>query len=73
VAAGARVHRLDDDGLFICVRHDRNTWRIALNWTAGGPGWTAIGRPAAVSLSDYQRYAALAAPVGGARLAPAVA
>jgi glycosyltransferase involved in cell wall biosynthesis len=60
---GACLRRLDDESLFVCVRHDRNTWRIAQDWTTGRPGWTAVGRPEFVGTPDHDRYATLAGAV----------
>ena len=59
-AAGARLRRLEDESLFVCVRHGRNTWRIARDWTTNRDGWTAIDRPAFMSQGDHGRYLALA-------------
>jgi glycosyltransferase involved in cell wall biosynthesis len=59
-AAGARLRRLDDESHFVCVRHGRNTWRIARDWTTNPAGWTAIPPPAFLSEDDYGRYTRLA-------------
>jgi len=59
-AAGACFRRLDDESLFVCVRHGRNTWRIMRDWTTNREGWTAIDPPPFLPQSDYGRYARLA-------------
>jgi len=60
-AGGARVRRLDTEELFVCVRHGRNTWRIAQDWTSGRRGWTKIERPSFFTSSTFDRYVAAAA------------
>jgi glycosyltransferase involved in cell wall biosynthesis len=59
-AGGARVRRLDDDELFVCVRHGRNTWRIARDWTRPVPGWTPTDPPPLFGQQDAQIYRAMA-------------
>jgi glycosyltransferase involved in cell wall biosynthesis len=55
-----RIHRLDNNGLFICVRHDKNTWRIDADWRRQRGGWQPVGTPAFLPGEDFQRYGAIA-------------
>ena len=59
-ASGVRVRRLDDNDLFICVRHGGNTWRIVWDWTRAIAGWTRSDQPPGLSDADYERYCELA-------------
>jgi glycosyltransferase involved in cell wall biosynthesis len=59
-ATGARVQRLADETLFICVRHPVNTWRIARDWSTAMPGWTPIPAPDFMPAEDCERYVELA-------------
>jgi glycosyltransferase involved in cell wall biosynthesis len=64
VAGGARITRLDDDEHFICVRHGRNTWRIARDWMSGHDGWTVMAPPSCLPQTQLERYRAIAAATG---------
>jgi glycosyltransferase involved in cell wall biosynthesis len=59
-AGGARVHRLDAEDLFVCVRHATNTWRIPRDWTTGAGGWTQVPPPPFLGETDHRRYRELA-------------
>ncbi len=68
---GARVHRLDVPGLFVCVRHGRNTWRIARDWTTHSGGWTAVEPPPFIGDRDMRTYRELAGALREASGRPA--
>ena len=61
---GLRMERLVEEDLFVCVRHGRNTWRIAPDWTREPRGWERIATPEFIPEEDLGRYLALAEPAG---------
>jgi glycosyltransferase involved in cell wall biosynthesis len=54
-----RVCRQADEELFLCVRHQHNTWRIALDWHHARAGWQHIPPPPFLPADDYRSYVAL--------------
>jgi predicted O-methyltransferase YrrM len=46
LAAGKRLARLDNAGLFVYVRHDKNAWQFDPGSFLGPAGWVRIDRPA---------------------------
>ncbi len=45
VGRGARLARLPGDGLFLYVRHGRNSWQLSCGEEAGGRDWQRIAEP----------------------------
>ena len=59
-APGTRIRRLANEELFVCVRHEHNTWRITQDWHHTRRGWEKSPTPAFLPIDDYQGYVALA-------------
>ena len=49
VLNGARLNKLDNDGTFIYVRHNLNTWRFETGKYLDRDGWHAVSQPAFIS------------------------
>jgi glycosyltransferase involved in cell wall biosynthesis len=45
LARGARLQRIDADGLFVYVRHDSNTWSFQCGSQLDPRGWEAVAEP----------------------------
>jgi glycosyltransferase involved in cell wall biosynthesis len=65
-----RICRLEDEELFVCVRHGHNTWRMAHDWNRMPQGWRKIPMPHFLPLDDYQGYIELAQTAAQQRLQP---
>jgi glycosyltransferase involved in cell wall biosynthesis len=57
---GARLERVDGDGLFVYTRHGRNAWRFEAGRFLDPAGWRRVERPAAMSSEHQARYRAAA-------------
>ncbi|HET9683495.1 MAG TPA: hypothetical protein VFP15_05285, partial [Gemmatimonadaceae bacterium] len=68
VAAGRRLKRLDVPGLFVCVRHGRNTWHFVPGRSLGKSGWRRVQLEETRLPSDLvHRYQDALRPDGAAR------
>ena len=46
LANDGRVAPIVNDGIYICVRHGANSWRLRFDAIQGPPGWTEVANPA---------------------------
>ncbi|MDQ3822724.1 MAG: glycosyltransferase family 2 protein, partial [Actinomycetota bacterium] len=57
--AGGRVAPIVSDGIYICVRHGANSWRLRFNADQGPPGWAAVPPPEFLTAADLGFYRSL--------------
>jgi glycosyltransferase involved in cell wall biosynthesis len=55
---GARLERVDGEGLFVYTRHGRNAWRFEAGRFLDVAGWRRVERPAAMPAATVERYRA---------------
>lgn len=58
---GGRVAPLVNDGIYVCVRHATNSWRLRFDPVHGPPGWNAVGPPDFLPPEDMAFYEGLEA------------
>jgi O-antigen biosynthesis protein len=56
IRRGARLARLANDGIFIYVRHDNNSWRFTLGNFLDNTGWQQVMPPSFLPESDCAFY-----------------
>ena len=54
-----RVASIVNDGIYICVRHGANSWRLRFDATEGPPGWTEVPIPDFLPTRDLAFYHSL--------------
>jgi hypothetical protein len=59
IDGGGRVAPILSDGIYICVRHAANSWRLRFDADQGPPGWAAIPPPDFLSAGDMTFYRSL--------------
>jgi O-antigen biosynthesis protein len=60
LAKGNRLARVSGEGLYVYVRHSRNSWRFEAGRFLDPQGWTQIGRPPDFLPQDLEEYRAAA-------------
>jgi glycosyltransferase involved in cell wall biosynthesis len=61
---GGRVASIFNDGMYICVRHQSNSWRIYYDAERGPQGWQELAPPEFLPPEDLAFYRALAGLAG---------
>ncbi|GAA4936619.1 glycosyltransferase [Streptomyces coeruleoprunus] len=61
--AGARIQALSNRGMYVYIRHGRNSWRFDFTPDDGPPGWNRVEGPGPLSAEDLAFYASFA-PTG---------
>jgi glycosyltransferase involved in cell wall biosynthesis len=56
---GGRVAPVLSDGIYICVRHAANSWRLRFDGDQGPPGWAAVPPPDFLTAGDMTFYQSL--------------
>jgi hypothetical protein len=64
IANDGRVAPIVNNGIYICVRHGGNSWRLQFDSIEGPPGWREIAAPDFLPQHDLDFYRSLS---GGAR------
>jgi hypothetical protein len=54
-----RVAPIVNDGIYICVRHGANSWRLRFDAIEGPPGWTEVPTPDFLPPEDLDFYRSL--------------
>ena len=54
-----RVASIVNDGIYICVRHGANSWRLRFDAIEGPPGWTEVPTPDFLPAGDLEFYRSL--------------
>jgi glycosyltransferase involved in cell wall biosynthesis len=63
--ARKRIERLENPGLFVYLRHGRNTWRFESGRFLDPAGWMAVNAPASFSAELLEAYRAACSGVPG--------
>jgi len=56
---GGRVAPIVNDGMYICVRHHANSWRLKYDAERGPAGWAEVAPPEFLSSEDLAFYRSL--------------
>ena len=59
LANDGRVAPIVNDGIYICVRHGANSWRLRFDAIQGPPGWTEVANPNFLPAADLAFYRSL--------------
>ncbi len=60
IGGGGRVAPILSDGIYVCIRHAANSWRLWFDGEQGPPGWEAVAQPGFLGPRDMTFYRALA-------------
>ena len=63
IASGGRVAPIVNDGVYICVRHRANSWRLRFDGIGGPAGWTEVPVPHFLPPNDLEFYRSLSSRV----------
>jgi hypothetical protein len=61
IERGGRVAPILSDGIYVCIRHAANSWRLWFDGEQGPPGWAEVAPPEFVPPADMAFYRSLAA------------
>jgi hypothetical protein len=64
IQGGGRVAPILSDGIYVCVRHAANSWRLRFDGDQGPPGWAEVAPPDFLGPGDMTFYRALSATAG---------
>jgi O-antigen biosynthesis protein len=67
---GARLNRLENDGLFVYLRHGANAWRFPCGEYLDAGGWRQVGEP--LLPADDRAFYASRSPAAPQRMSPLV-
>jgi hypothetical protein len=59
INGGGRVAPILGDGIYICVRHAANSWRLRYERDDGPPGWASVPPPDFLTETDMDFYRSL--------------
>ena len=59
VRRGARLARVENDGLFVYVRHDTNAWRLSAGTALDAAGWRPLAPEGVIPIDDRPFYESL--------------